>query len=118
MGEAVAVECTHIAAAFEAMLGAALAQLMLQFAARLAAVELDMPRELQVSALAALRQERDAALAILRATIRAGKRAALAAAMMRARGRPKCSEPPVGRTSQPRSRRPSCALTSRRQLSS
>lgn len=77
--DAIAVECARIAVAFECLLSAALAQLVMHYGSRLCAINL-CARPGNTAALAALRQERDAALAALRATIGAQKRQALATA--------------------------------------
>jgi hypothetical protein len=86
LSDDVAVECARIAAAYYAMLSASLAQLLMHYGSRIAALAL-CRRGDQTGALAALRQERDAALATLRTAIRAQQRHALARARAKRRRR-------------------------------
>jgi len=69
------------------MLAAAIAQLLLHYACRMGALALCLKHPGQAAALAALRHERDAAVAALRVSIRVQRRKAMAAARARRRQR-------------------------------
>jgi hypothetical protein len=73
----IAVECARIARAFEVILAAATTSLLLHYAARLAAAAAAKSPVERAAAIAALEQERDAAVAVLRATIRQQRREAI-----------------------------------------
>jgi hypothetical protein len=76
-GDAVATECARVSRAFESMLGAATANLLLHYAARLAAASATKSPSERAAAIAALEQERAAALAALRASIRQQRKEAI-----------------------------------------
>jgi hypothetical protein len=71
------IECARLSRAFEAMLSAAMANLLLHYGARLAAASVTIGPGGRVAAIAALEQERNAALAALRAYIRQERKEAI-----------------------------------------
>jgi hypothetical protein len=75
--DAIGIECARLSRAFAVILGAATAGLVLHYAARLAAVSATKQPSERVAAIAALEQERDAAVAALRVSIRQQRREAI-----------------------------------------
>jgi hypothetical protein len=74
---AIGIECARLFRAFAVMLGAATASLLLHYAARLAAVSATKAPGERAAAIAALEQERDAAVAALQASIRQQRKEAI-----------------------------------------
>jgi hypothetical protein len=75
--DSIAVECARLVRAFEAILSAATASLLLHYAARLAAAAVTKGPGERAAALAALERERDAALAALQAAIHQQRKEAI-----------------------------------------
>lgn len=84
----VAVECARIVRAFEGILASATTSLLLHYVARLAAAAATKGPGERAAAIAALEQERDAAVAALQASIHQQRREAIARAR-RALARPR-----------------------------
>jgi hypothetical protein len=76
-GDAAAVECARVSRAFASILSVATASLLLHYAARLAAASATKSPGERGAAIAALEQEREAALAALRASIRQQRKEAM-----------------------------------------
>jgi hypothetical protein len=76
-GDAVGIERARLSRAFAVILGAATASLLLHYAARLAAAAATKGPGTRAAAIAALEQERDTALAVLRASIRQQRKEAI-----------------------------------------
>jgi len=81
-----AVACARIARAFDSLLNAAMARLRLHYATRISGLLLLSPRD-QAAAVAALMNERDAALEILRREFTERRREALRIARRQRRRR-------------------------------
>jgi hypothetical protein len=75
--DGVGIECARLSRAFAVILGAATASLLLHYAARLAAAAATKGPGERAAAIAALEQERDAAVAALQASIRQQRREAI-----------------------------------------
>jgi hypothetical protein len=75
--DAIGIECARLWRAFAVILDAATASLLLQYAARLAAASATSHPSGRVAAIAALEQERDAALAALKASLRQQRKDAI-----------------------------------------
>ncbi|MEA2951910.1 MAG: hypothetical protein QOJ96_1430 [Alphaproteobacteria bacterium] len=76
-GDTVALECARVSRAFASILSAAMASLLLHYAVRLAAAYATMRSGDRVAAVVALEQEREAALASLRISIRRQRKDAI-----------------------------------------
>jgi hypothetical protein len=75
--DAVGIECARLSRAFAVILGAATGSLLLHYAARLAAAAATKAPGERAAAIAALEQERDAAVVALQASIRRQRKAAI-----------------------------------------
>jgi hypothetical protein len=75
--DAIGIECARLFRVFAVMLGAATANLLLHYAARLAAASATKGPGERAAAIAALEQERDAAVAALQASIRQQRKHAI-----------------------------------------
>jgi hypothetical protein len=76
-GDTVALECARVSRAFASILSAAMASLLLHYAARLAAASVTKSPGDRAAAVAALEHEREAALASLRISIRQQRKEAI-----------------------------------------
>jgi hypothetical protein len=76
-GDAVAMECARVSRAFESILSAAMASLVLYYTARLAAASATKSPGERAAAIAALEQEREAALSALRASVHQQRKQAI-----------------------------------------
>jgi hypothetical protein len=84
ISDEIGVECARLSRAFADILSAALSGILIHYAVRLAAVAITN-RECRVAAIAALRQERDAAIDRLRMHVQQQRREALTRALSRRR---------------------------------
>jgi hypothetical protein len=75
--DAIGIECARLSRAFAVILGAATASLLLHYAVRFAAASATKGPGGRAAAIAALEQERDAAIAALQASIRQQRREAI-----------------------------------------
>jgi hypothetical protein len=75
--DAIGIECARLSRAFAVILGAATASLLLHYAVHLAAAAATKAPGERTAAIAALEQERDAAVAALQVSIRQQRREAI-----------------------------------------